>query len=379
MNSFPRKNRNLLFCVIIFLITTNSNISVAQNIRKAANVLVDAVKETNVPSISAAVYKDGDLVFAGAYGIKDITKKDSVSAKDVYHIGSIGKSMTATWAAYYVEKNIISWDTKIIDVFPELDSLKSIYTNSRLIDLLSNSSGIVDLFNAEDWRTMKYSLNNIDKQRKDLMLQALLNEDNLKLGKEWAYANINFTIAALMIEEKIDEKWENSFSDFWHNQLGIKVGYGWPQDKEGEIVPKGHVKIDGKYEKWGPSHPHQVPITIRPAGDVYMSIIDLAKYGNYHLIGLKKGNKSISKENFEVLHTPILENYALGWNIIKEGTPSIPNVEQHQHLGSGGTFKAILAIFPSESLSVAIVHNGGGDTTSLSKVLTGLTKIYATK
>lgn len=369
-----------IYKITIFVITICfGNAAFSQNIREATNVIIDAVNKTGIPSISAAVYKDNMLVFSGAYGIKDITKNDSVSAKDFYHVGSIGKSMTATWAAYYVEKDTISWDTKIIDVFPELDSLKSIYTNSRLIGLLSNSTGIVDLFNAEDWRSMEYSLNDIGKQRKKLMLKALVNKDNLKFGKEWAYANINFTIAALMIEEKINESWENSFSDFWYNQLGIKVGYGWPRDKEGKIAPKGHVKLDGKYEKWGPSHPHQVPITIRPAGDVYMSIIDLAKYGDYHLKGLKKGNKSISKENFEILHTPILENYALGWNIIKEGTPSIPNVEQHQHLGSGGTFKAILAIFPSEDLSIAIVHNGGGNITSLSSVLTGLTKIYSTK
>jgi len=363
--------------IAIGLTLVSSVIVVGQDVTiKGRTLIQDIVNEVKVPSLSVAVYQANMPVFQYAYGVKEWNRQDSVCIHDPYHIGSIGKSMTATWIAYLVERGDLTWETSILDVFPHLDSLQSPQADATLIHLLTNSSGLVDLFSAEDWRTMDHSIAWIEEQQSDLMIRALQNPDNGRLGVDWAYANVNFTIAALMTQDLSGIRWEEGIRSFFMEEMGIALGFGWPKDTHSKTVPKGHVLIDGRYEVWGPDHPHQVPITIRPAGDIHMTISSLAKFGAYHCTGLKAGQENLGREQFLKLHQPSLEGYAMGWNILPQGSPSIPNVEQHQHLGSGGTFKALLAIFPKEDLSIAIAHNGGGDNTSLSKALVGLFQLF---
>ncbi len=343
---------------------------------KGKKAVLTAVDSIGVPSMSASVYKNGVLVFNFAYGVKDIVSKLPVTSDDPYHIGSVTKSVTATMIGYLVEENKLAWNTRIIDIFPSLDSLKTDYTQASLVDLLSHSSGLVDLFKAEDWRKIPYDTTQKDKQRIDLMIKSLINKQNGKRGQEWAYANVNYTIASLMASQVTNLSWEKLMQIYIADKVGISFGYGWAEDTATKMVPKGHVKFSEEYEVWGPNHPHKIPVTIRAAGDIYMKVSDLAKYGYFHIMGLQGQIKGLSQENFIILHKPILENYALGWNIIPDGTRSLPDIEQHQHLGSGGTFHSVIAIFPEKNVSIAIIHNGGGNILPISYVLTKLGDIF---
>lgn len=362
-------------------------------ITKGEALIKNAVDSFLIPSMSAAVYKNGNLVFNFAYGIQDIHSKLPVNNKQPYHIGSITKSVTATMIGYLVEEGKLKWETRIIDIFPKLDSLHSSYTNATIVQLLSHTSGIVDLFTADDWQLMKYdTLTSPRQQKTDLMIKGLKNPKNLATGKDWSYANLNYTIASLLAEQVSNKTWKELVQTYIEENMDIQMGFGWARDSGSNTVPKGHVLIsdihDGYippagtvkftdiYEVWGPDFPHKVPISIQPAGDIYMKVSDLAKYGSFHINGLESGIKGLSKANFKILHNPILENYALGWNIISEGTASLPGIVQHQHLGSAGTFSAVLAIFPEQKVSIAIIHNGGGEIHSVSYVLAGLGKLF---
>lgn len=360
----------------LFCITISINCIAQKNNYKATTVIQNAVDSIGIPSMSASVYKNGILVFDFAYGIKDINSKLPVSSDDPYHIGSITKSMTATMIGYLVEENKLSWKTKIIDIFPNLDSLKTDYTQASLIELLSHSSGLVDIFTAEDWRTITYDTINKNQQRVDLMVKSLSNKQNRQRGKEWNYANVNYTIAALMVSEVTNLSWESLMQIYIADKVNISFGYGWAEDTNTKKVPKGHVKFNNEYEVWGPNHPHKIPVSIQAAGDIYMKVSDLAKYGYFHIKGLNGEINKLSQENFKILHKDILENYALGWNILPKGTKSLHNEVQHQHLGSGGTFKSVIAIFPEENVSIAIIHNGGGNITPIVYALGKLGKIF---
>ena len=336
-------------------------------------IVIAAVDSIGVPSLSASVYKNGELVFDYAYGLNQINRKDSVYSGAPYHIGSIGKSISSTIMAYLVQERKMNWDDTIGSYFPEIAST---YSSVTLKQLLTNSSGLVDLFDAEDWRTMTTAKESIYVQQYQLMVDVLTNHENKRTGEDWEYSNVNFTIAALMAYKATGLKWENLVHTYIEKNLEIQLGFGWPRDSLPQLVPKGHIFVDGRYEVWGPDHPHQVPLSIRPAGDLYTTTADLARYGYFHIEGLHQGSSGLSKEQFEILHTPILEGYAMGWNIVEGGISHLPNSKMHQHLGSGGTFKSILAIFPEADLSVAVVHNGGGNNRSLSFVYRELAKHY---
>jgi CubicO group peptidase (beta-lactamase class C family) len=76
-------------------------------------------------------------------GLRSAQASVRVTTSDQWHIGSMTKSMTATLAAILVEDGLITWDTRPIDVWPELDGrINSGFRDTTLRQLLSHTSGM---------------------------------------------------------------------------------------------------------------------------------------------------------------------------------------------------------------------------------------------
>jgi len=96
---------------------------------------------------------------------------------------------------------------------------------------------------------------------------------------------------------------------------------------------------------------------------MFMSVGDLAKFGQAHLQGLRGKDGLLRAATVARLHHGISEGpgaerlYACGW-----GIESLPGVEPfHGHNGSNGTMRAQLAIFPDSKLVVVAIVNRGGE------------------
>ncbi len=79
----------------------------------------------NVPAL-AGILMHGDRVAGiGAVGYRKLGESTLVSRDDRWHLGSVGKSMTATMIARLVERGVLSWDLTIGKalgvVIPEMD------------------------------------------------------------------------------------------------------------------------------------------------------------------------------------------------------------------------------------------------------------------
>jgi CubicO group peptidase (beta-lactamase class C family) len=67
----------------------------------------------NVPAL-AAILMHGDRVAGlGTIGYRKSGETNAVSREDLWHLGSIGKSMTATMMAQLVERGTLSWDLRV--------------------------------------------------------------------------------------------------------------------------------------------------------------------------------------------------------------------------------------------------------------------------
>ncbi|PPR25622.1 MAG: hypothetical protein CFH38_00630, partial [Alphaproteobacteria bacterium MarineAlpha10_Bin1] len=116
----------------------------------------------NVPAL-AGILMHGDRVAGiGAVGYRKLGETTGVSRDDRWHLGSIGKSMTATMIARLVERDVLSWDLTIGKalgaVIPEMDDA---YRSVTIEDLLSHRSGLVgamtalDIWDGNLWRSTK--------------------------------------------------------------------------------------------------------------------------------------------------------------------------------------------------------------------------------
>ena len=69
-----------------------------------------------LPSVAAAVFVDGTLVYEAARGTRRAGESVPVSLRDPYHIGSDTKAMTAVLAGMLVDEGKMRWETTVADL-----------------------------------------------------------------------------------------------------------------------------------------------------------------------------------------------------------------------------------------------------------------------
>ena len=109
---------------------------------------VDAVvsrtlKAFDVPGISVAVVKDGQVVLAKGYGVSSLTTKAPMDANTLVGIASNTKAFTAAALALLVDEGKLRWDDKVTDYIPEF-RMYDPYVSAEFTvrDLLTHRSGL---------------------------------------------------------------------------------------------------------------------------------------------------------------------------------------------------------------------------------------------
>lgn len=85
----------------------------------AFEAFVDGAREkTHVPGMAIAVVQDGKIVLEKGYGVRERGKKDPVTPKTRFMIGSVSKSLSTLLIASLVDKGKLTWDTPVTKLLP---------------------------------------------------------------------------------------------------------------------------------------------------------------------------------------------------------------------------------------------------------------------
>src|SRR3984893_16723408 len=130
--------KSLLTFFLLALSATAQQLS--QLDRKLAEKIGAALKESGAPSVSIAVVKDGELVYAKAFGKANIAENRAAGVNTRYAVGSISKQFTATAILLLAEQGSLSLDDKVAKYFPDLTRASEV----SIRQLLSHTSGYED-------------------------------------------------------------------------------------------------------------------------------------------------------------------------------------------------------------------------------------------
>ena len=131
------------FFLAIFLALSNGQ--AAERASDSFETILEPIRlNHNIPALAAILMHGERIAGIGAVGYRKSGETVAVSREDRWHLGSIGKSMTATMIARLVERGVLLWDLNIGKslgaVIPDMDS---VYRNVTLEDLLAHRSGLV--------------------------------------------------------------------------------------------------------------------------------------------------------------------------------------------------------------------------------------------
>lgn len=270
-------------------------------------------KDAHAPALVAAVAgNQPPLMFAT--GNRSAAQYSPVAPEDLWHIGSITKSMTSTLIGRLVDLGVVSWGTTITEVLgTAIPDIRPEYRSLTLLHLLSHRSGMQPNLSAESFGRFTRELTDARKERLEWARLALHSAPACEATKAYLYSNSGYIVAGAMVECLLKTSWEAALKEYVCAPLGMhSVGYGAPGAGGSLVQPVGHTEgKEGALKPHLPGDPSSDnPAALGPAGRVHISVADLLRYLGAH----RDHHSLLRKETWEALHQPHFGgDYALGW------------------------------------------------------------------
>lgn len=342
----------LIFPLIVSsFFTDNANAQNEQELKKMNYIdkeLEKVIQDKKAVGMIAAVISSDGVIEIGSAGVRKAGTNADMTVKDLVHIGSCTKAMTATMIATLVKEGRLSWDMKLTEAIPELkEIIHAGYKNITLWHLLTHRAGLPK--NPVD--ESAYTDLEIKERRLSIVKDNIIFAPTYTIG-EWNYSNFGYIIAACMAEQVTGLSWETLMKERLFDPLGMTTaGFGDPLKNNSTDQPWGH-KISWIGNNWKPSRAYYNE-AINPAGRVHCSVDDWAKFIS---LQLPKKNSFLDRSILNKLIEPT-GFYAAGWGVLQEADQPWAKGVVLTHNGSNEIWYATVTIAPNLDRAYLIATN----------------------
>lgn len=341
-----------------------SNEVLDDRFNQTANLALTAlrIQQQNVaaPGYTAAVARNGKLLWAGSVGWADIKNKIKMTTDTQLRIGSTSKAVTATGLARLVDSGELNLDSPLSDYFDVVPNPN--WTNITARQLASHMAGIPHYGDNTEKLGMLEMISAQKHFSDPLDAIALFDESDMLFtpGEKFSYSSLGTVLLSTLIQSKakmsyqtymqhavFDELAMNATFTETPNQTSDKLATFYWQDKNQPIRLKPWYGID---------------LSHRLAGGGWVSTSkDLVKLGQGFM-----DNEFISEQTRTIFWTPQKTNngevnpqkYGIGWRIndLNLGEDYPPLTVIH-HGGVSAGAQSFLMIIPEYQLSLSVNAN----------------------
>jgi CubicO group peptidase (beta-lactamase class C family) len=103
----------------------------AQRIAALTAFVESGRQKLGIPGVSVGVVEDGKVVFAGGFGVRDLTTRAAPDADTLYIVASNTKALTTLMLAKLLDEGKLTWDTPVTRLLPS-SKLGDADTTSRV-------------------------------------------------------------------------------------------------------------------------------------------------------------------------------------------------------------------------------------------------------
>ena len=338
--------------------------------QKTNEAILQVMDEFQTVGVSAAVVKDGQIVYNQSFGYKDLETQTPLSNDNMMRIASISKSFTATGLMQLAEKGLISLDDDVSDLIGfQIRNPHHPDVPITLRMILSHTASIRD---KEDYSTL------------DLLNPAVYGDCaesyyEYKPGEGYNYSNLGLNLAGTILEKVSGVRFDHYVKENIINPLGLKGGHN-VDDLDANKLANIYRKVGDQYVKsnaYG-SVAHRLDNYVMgysapmfsPTGGVKISAHDLAVYMMMHMnYGELNGVRIISEESAKTMQTPVWisqneyeEQYGLClWefiNFLDDEKYNTPETYLVGHTGDAYGLYSIIIWSPSDKWGIVAMTNG---------------------
>ena len=317
------------------------------DISKLDDFIKQVVEDNGLPSLAVALLDSNGVQHLSVYGKRNIRGNTPVTKQDLYHLGSNTKAMTSVLTAMLIDDGLLTWETTIIEILPELsDQIHTDYHNVTIHELLTHTSGIKANY------SLLHQLLDLDiVQRRIKIIEKSLKEIPQQQRGEYLYSNLAYITAGAMLERITNTSWEILMKERLFATLTMEsADFGVPGSIGKEDQPWGHVKPTGLFGFVEIQRDN--PKALGPAGTVHCTMEDWAKFISLQL--MERDTTLLSEAQRIKLLSPIQNNYACGWLVVE---PKWADGIVYTHAGSNTFNFSSSWTIPEQNIAILINSN----------------------
>ena len=246
------------------------------------------MKKDCLPGLSIALVDKYGVVWSEVYGFTDRKKKKPVTPDTIFSVQSMSKTFTATGVMVAVQDGLVNLDTPITTYIPDF-TVKSRFKknpqeNITLRHLLGHKAGLthqapIGNNNYPDFPSFEAHIQSIS----DTWLR-------YPVGQRYCYSNLGIDLAGYILQVVSGRPFAQYMKEKVLKPIGMKnSSFDWEPIRNNENRATGHAKGFSK-----------VPLEFGmiPAGALYSSVEDMAKFIQFHLNYGVVGNKKILEKKY---------------------------------------------------------------------------------
>jgi CubicO group peptidase (beta-lactamase class C family) len=342
--------------LMVLILATNTELSATIPPSKTITETVEqylenAVQQWHIPGLAVAIVKGDRVFYSKGFGRSD--DRHQITADTPFIIGSLSKSLTATAVLQLVEAGKIDLQSSVQQYLPWFH-LNSTDSNSiKIADLLHHTSG---LSIQTDMEFLNLSVHSSPDTLKNYVQRLTLAKPKSPAGYEFNYANANYAILGLVIQQVAQMPYEKYIESHIFQPLEMHHSFTSQSQALQSSPPlsTGHrFWLDQPVATMLPFDQQNLP-----AGYLISSAQDIAHYLIMQLNDGRYQDKIlISPTSLEQLHKPAVlawgsATYAMGWVNDRVNDLSID-----YHGGELANFSANATLIPSQRWGIVILTN----------------------
>ena len=316
-------------------------------------IIAASMDRLHVPGVALAVVRGGKVIRAAGYGMADLEHQIPVTPNTVFKIGSVSKQFLATGIMLLVQDGRVALDDPISKHFPGTpESWKGITVRH----FLTHTSGVLREGPAFDAGKL---------QPDSVVIQSAFERPlEFPTGSKYQYCNVCYFTLADIIARASGRTWDAFLTERVFAPLQMTDtrtttvtalvprrarGYGWRAE--------GYVNA--------PEF-----VALRPSGAFLSTVLDLAKWD-----AALYEDRVLTRKSRQAMETRVALTgggtfgYGFGW--------TLDSLDGHRRVHHGGSlpgFRAEMARFPGDSLTVIVLTNGDG--ARAEEIANGVARVY---
>lgn len=352
----------LIGLLLLFSLTTGwtqQPSATDKKIQEFEAYIIKGMKDWEIPGMAVTVVKDGKVLLAKGYGLRELGKPDPVNTQTLFACASTTKAMTAACMGMLVDEGKVSWDDPVYKHLPEFQLYDPYVTRElRIRDLFIHNSGVgnTDFL----WSVM-------DIPTEEVLFNMRNVEPSYSLRSSFIYQNIFYVAAGEVIKKISGKPWNEFIRERLFQPLGMTRTVPLLKDVADPNQTKPHYKIEGTITVIEHTSADQVGA----AGSVWSCAEDISKWVRCMLDSSKyEGGRLLSAKTWTELFKPQTlvpatqfyptaqltkpnwTTYGLGWF-----QHDYKGKKVNFHTGSLAGAIAINAQLPEEKLGIYIFGN----------------------